>query len=620
MTNPRFRPVPGALEGLAVTDKREKRDHEIAWQDWDEAAFSKAGREGKLVLLDITATWCHWCHVMDETSYSQADNISFINENFVPVRVDGDKRPDIQDRYLANGWPTTALLLPTGEALASEGYIRPEGLKHWLSTVLDYYHKNRDQLKEEVEKFNQEHKVLAESRKTPADALDPNIVNSVVSTMVKNFDEENGGFGGAPKFPFPEVITFLLYWHQRSGEERYLDMARKTLKSQLGIYDDVWGGFYRYSVNASWTIPHFEKLLDANAHIIENYLDLWFITKDDLYLDVAKGTLLYLKGFLKDDDWGWYGSQDADVGSHDGSMDFIPGENYFHLDDAKRLELGIPYVDRTRYTGANASAASASLRASVYLKSAVLQDFALHTLDKLYETNYIEGTLFHYEDHLRAAKDLLSDYIELARAMKRTYEITADSKYFERGLSLLNGAIDKLLPRNCGGFIHSPYLVVNGKRKYQMLRPLRENFAMAELLLQYYQLTEDERFRKLAEDNLRFFSASVVQAGVLGAGFAQALDEYANPGPRAVLVGEKGSGEFESLKYKALTQLPLGSTVRYLDPRSDELRLGSLTFPDKGVPLLYICVGNRCSNQISDTDNFEEKLDSFLRPNSGGIH
>src|SRR5581483_150392 len=257
---------------------RPNRAHEIGWQPWGEEAFERARREDKPLLLGISAVWCHWCHVMDETTYSDPAVIQLINERFVPVRVDNDERPDINARYNMGGWPTTAFLAPSGDVLAGMTYVPPDQMREILEQVSTYYRDNRETIEQKLAEINA-NRDRAASAERRREELSDQVLRDVLHSVQDAYDPVYGGFGNEPKFPHPDAIDLLLHAYLRDGDRDALHMARKTLEYMCrgGTYDQEWGGFYRYSTKRDWSIPHYEKMLEDNALLLRALLKLYRI-------------------------------------------------------------------------------------------------------------------------------------------------------------------------------------------------------------------------------------------------------------------------------------------------------------------------------------------------------
>ena len=325
----------------------------VNWLEWCNESFERAKREDKPVLLDLTAVWCHWCHVMDSTSYSDEDCANIINEDFVPIKVDIDKRPDIKERYNMGGFPSTVFLNPQGYIIAGETYVPPERFKLMLETVKSAYKNRKDEIKQRV--LETIEKTKNEQMIDKAE-VNEDVVNGVLLSVEDNFDRFYGGFGTQPKFPHPEVLDLLFMQYQKTQNKKYIDMALKTLDGMHeGIYDHADFGFFRYSVTPDWKVPHYEKMLDTNAGLLRNYAAAYEITKGDKYKKIAEGTIEYINKFLSDQkNGGFYGSQDAD-------------EEFYLSKPDERKNKKQPYVDRTIYVDWNAIMISSYLKAGMVL-------------------------------------------------------------------------------------------------------------------------------------------------------------------------------------------------------------------------------------------------------------
>jgi len=327
---------------------RANRAHEIKWREWGEDAFREAKETGKPVLLSLSAVWCHWCHVMDETSYSDEGVISFVNEHFIPVRVDNDQRPDVNARYNMGGWPTTAFLTPEGEILAGATYVPPDQMKDLLPKVNVHWQSNRLEIAGKAQELRQRRQTAMSGERGE---LSGRSFDDILRSVIENYDPVYGGFGEAPKFPHTDAIDLLLYAYRKKRDPDLLHMARKTLEfmSRGGVFDHEWGGFFRYATRRDWSEPHFEKMLEDNAKLLSNLLSLYRSTKDDAHAETARRTIAYLEWKLRDKKRGFfYGSQDAD-------------EEFYKLSKEDREREQEPYIDHTCYVSWNAMAVSAYL-------------------------------------------------------------------------------------------------------------------------------------------------------------------------------------------------------------------------------------------------------------------
>jgi uncharacterized protein len=451
---------PNALDQASSSYLRSAMHQPVAWHEWSADAFARAASEDKPILLDIGAVWCHWCHVMDRESYEDPALAQVINEHFIAVKVDRDERPDVDSRYQAavaaisgqNGWPLTAVLTPDGKPYfggtyfpRDDRYGRP-GFERVLRTLADAWKTRRDEVLESAGSV-----VAAieynENFAGHSGNLSLGIVDQMVASALDKFDRHNGGFGAQPKFPHPSAVDLLLDVAGRSGHQAAREAATVTLEKMArgGVYDQLGGGFHRYSVDERWVVPHFEKMLYDNAGLLKNYVHAFQSYLDPEFARVARDIIRWMDAWLTDRvRGGFYASQDADINLDDdgdyftwtraeaaavlspeemaiagpyfdigdlGDMHHNPAKNVLHVKHsldavaakagksreeaadlltsararlyAVRGERPTPFVDTTVYTGWNAQAVSAYLEAAQALRLSKAKSFALLTLDRL---------------------------------------------------------------------------------------------------------------------------------------------------------------------------------------------------------------------------------------------
>ncbi len=432
----------------------------IRWHEWGEEAFAEAKRENKPVLLDIGAVWCHWCHVMDRESYESAEVAEIINRNFIAVKVDRDERPDVDSRYQlavsaisgTGGWPLTVFLTPDGHPFYGGTYFPPvdqwgrPSFKKILLAISDAYRDRRDEV---LKSADEAMLVLANAEGFAGHNMDfsPRIVGVMVQSAMPIFDDKNGGFGSAPKFPHPASLDLLLDWYVRTREERVATVITTTLTkmAQGGVYDQLAGGFHRYSVDETWTVPHFEKMAYDNSELLKNYVHGYQVFGFEFYAHVARDIVRWMDEWLSDrEHGGFYASQDADINldddgdyftwtraeaqavlseeefeaaalhydieelgemQHDHSKNVLwvralPEEvaSRMGVDISKALDLlasaktklyaarlrrPTPFVDKTVYVNWNAMCVSAYLQAAQVLGLEDARKFALRSLDRI---------------------------------------------------------------------------------------------------------------------------------------------------------------------------------------------------------------------------------------------
>jgi hypothetical protein len=452
--------VANLLENSASSYLRSARHQPVKWHPWGEAAFALAQVEDKPILLDIGAVWCHWCHVMDRESYEDPEVAALINQHYIAVKVDRDERPDIDARYQAavaaisgqGGWPLTAFLTPDGRPYFGGTYIprddrygRP-GIKQVLLALAQVWHERRDEALETAVSVMAaiEHN---ESFSGRGGDMNLALVDKIAGSALAKFDPRNGGFGSQPKFPHPGVLDLLLEVAMNRDNEQAREAFETTLEKMArgGVYDQLAGGFHRYSVDEQWIVPHFEKMLYDNTELLRNYVHGFQSLVREDFLHTAQQIVGWLDSTMTDRDrGGFYASQDADINLDDdgdyftwtldearaalrpgefefaasywdigelGDMHHNPAKNVLHLkhslaEVAQQIGLAIeglrplqdsarvrlleartlrptPFIDRTLYTGWNAMAISAYLEAGRVLRADAPRDFALRTLSRL---------------------------------------------------------------------------------------------------------------------------------------------------------------------------------------------------------------------------------------------
>src|SRR2546425_5484503 len=432
----------------------------IQWHEWGEEAFAAARQENKPILLDIGAVWCHWCHVMDRESYDDPEVAQIVNERFIAVKVDRDERPDIDSRYQVavssisgqGGWPLTAFLTPDGKPFYGGTYFPPNeqygrpSFKRVLLAISDAYHEKNGEVAEQA-KMVESAISQAESFSGKSAEFSPSVIDAIVQSAVRMFDPSHGGFGSAPKFPHPAALDLVIDQYARSGDEQLRNVLVTTLEKMArgGVYDQLAGGFHRYSVDERWVVPHFEQMCYDNSELLKNYVHAYQATGSEFFAAIARDIIRWMDDWLSDrQHGGFYASQDADYSMDDdgdyftwtlqearsvlmeeeaivaclhyeineiGEMHHNPAKNVLYVrasveEIGKRLSLPLesvqavlqsakekmyaarlkrptPYVDKTVYVGWNSLCVSAFLEAAKALTLDATPDFSLRLLVRL---------------------------------------------------------------------------------------------------------------------------------------------------------------------------------------------------------------------------------------------
>lgn len=305
----------------------------IRWHQWGPEALALAQQENKPILLDIGAVWCHWCHVMDRESYESPEIAELVNQNFIAVKVDRDERPDVDARYQTavaaisgqGGWPLTAFLTPEGKPFYGGTYFPPQdtfgrpSFRKILMAIADAFNERREDVEKEAANLMN---ALGHAEGMLGRSADfsPKIVEQMVQSGLGAFDSKNGGFGHAPKFPHPAALDLLADWYARTGEEQVLTVVTTSLEKMAtgGVYDQLAGGFHRYSVDERWCVPHFEKMSYDNSELLKNYTHAYQVTGNSFFAHIARDIIRWIDEWLSDRErGGFYGSQDADISLDD---------------------------------------------------------------------------------------------------------------------------------------------------------------------------------------------------------------------------------------------------------------------------------------------------------------
>jgi uncharacterized protein YyaL (SSP411 family) len=575
---------------------RPNRAHEIHWHEWGPDAFDLAQREDKPILLSISAVWCHWCHVMDETTYSDPRVIQRINQEYVPVRVDNDQRPDINQRYNMGGWPTTAILTPVGEVITGTTYVNPDQMLALLDQAHQFWVTNKDQIRDQLQ--NPDLPALTE-----ADGPDQEALNTIMDAIRQQFDRAYGGLGVMPKFPQPDVWEFALVHFLATGDGSSAGMAVRTLDVMAGsnLYDQVAGGFFRYSTTREWTIPHFEKMLEDNAQLAKLYLRAFQILGDDTYRQLVDHLLAWANRSLLNPEGLWGGSQDAD-------------EEYYRLPPDARQQRSEPGIDPVIYTHANAQMASTQLLAASLINPTQYAPIALTALEALYDRMWDpDAGLYHADNgQERFLPGLLVDLAWFGHALVDGYEYTGDVVFLDRVHDLVAWADQHLWD----GHVYWDQLEQPqglGRLKHRQ-QPLNENAVMARLWLRLGTIEDDPQALERGRKIVGALSAFAKEQGFFGAGWALAADMAQAPALTATIV-ESANHSGADLRRAMFGVFDRRRGIRTLDTQSPDFAESGL--PELPQPALYICRDTVCAAPVTDPEGILDALRTVIQGPSG---
>ncbi len=535
---------PGKGEGVSQGKSRSA----IGWLPWNNRAFQRAQQEDKPVFLSITAVWCYWCHVMEENTYADAEVAEYIRENFVPVQVDNDHRPDVNARYNVGGWPTTAFLTPHGGYMAGATYLPPDQLLAMLREVRRAYDDDKAGLYDQAAQLHRQRQEYV-GRVESGYEVSHRLVDVVARRMAGAYDARNGGFGEDLKFPSAPVLRLLLHLYRTTREDFYRAMLAKTLDAMLSgeLYDGVEGGFFRYCAQEDWTAAQHEKMLEDNTGVARALLDAGILLEDERYLSAARATIDYLLATLFDSNTGGFrGSQ----GAH---------SEYFGMPEEVRGATEPPATDSFCYTGWTCQAISLLLEASWKLGNPQWAETALASLERV--AGRFDGSRMpHVFDgtgrpspQLSDDTDLLGDWAAYLNALMDAHHFGAgNGAYLERAEAAVEHMDGRFYDRSRGAYFDIPADPDAVGYMRLLEKPLAENMQAVEGLVKLHHATGDGRYRQQAENVLGAYTEANRDFGEHAASYAVAVDLFLHSPLEITIEGELGRADTSALATAAL--------------------------------------------------------------------
>lgn len=557
----------------------------IDWQPWSEDIFQRAAAEQKLVLLDLGAVWCHWCHVMDEETYADAEVMSFLRKRYIAVRVDQDTRPDLANRYEDYGWPATIIFKWDGTELAKRrGYIPPKRMAGMLEAF--------------IEDPTPGPSIEAEPAWTPAagSALTDAQRQSMRAAFIDAYDAERGGWGGAHKYLNWDAIEYCLT-EGAAGNAAMEKRARQTLAAGLQLIDPVWGGVYQYSTDGDWVHPHFEKIMPFQAENLRVFALAATYWRESRWIVSAETIRSYLREFLTSSEGAFYTSQDADL---------VPGEHsaeYFALDDTGRRKLGIPRVDRHCYARENGLAITglAALYAATGNEATLTE--ARRAAEWTMENRALPDGGFRH-DEKDAAGPYLADTLAMGRAFLALYTVTAERPWLVRAEAAA-AFIDANF-RATGGFA-----TASARGSALPTKPQTdENIAIVRFANLLHHHSGNPSHRSMAEHAMRWLaSPTIVEQQGYGVGGILLADRELRTEPAHVtVVGSKSDPAARALFAAALRGAPASARVEWWDPAEGPLPRADVKFPTVSDPAAFLCAGGACSVPLRTPEQLAGRL------------
>jgi hypothetical protein len=655
----------------------------VDWYAWGEQAFEKAKREDKPILVSIGYSACHWCHVMERESFENEEIAQIMNERFVNIKVDLEERPDVDQIYMTfvqmttgqGGYPLNVFLTPDKIPFFGGTYFPPvsrynmPSFQRILLSISDAYQNQRDEIIDSASDFLSELK-RAGTAEISNQELNGELLDLSFNSFTKNFDEINGGFGGAPKFPPPMSLEFLLRYHKRTGNEKALEMVTKTCTEMArgGIYDQLGGGFHRYSVDAVWLVPHFEKMLYDNAQLARIYLHLFQATKDDFYKQIAVETLNYVKREMIDEKGGFFATQDADSEGVEGKFFVwtagevvkILGEtdarifNFFYdvteygnfekknilnvrsspeiasqqlniepgklteiLERGKKLLLNErekrtkPFRDEKVLTSWNGLMLATFAEAGAILESEEFLAIARKNADFILGNMQINGFLQRtYKDGQAKLNAYLEDYANFADGLIEFFQVSGEMKYLSEAKRLIDLLIGEFWDETGGGFFFTgnshEELIVRSKDFYDNATPSGNSVA-ADVLLKLSKLTGEEKYERNAIAVMQLTAPQIKKYPKAFGRMLSALEFYFSPTKEIVVLGKKGN-EIEMEIWREYLPNKVVVLSEQLNENSELLPLLQDRKLIDGKPTGYVCENSVCQKPVVTIEELRAQL------------
>ena len=657
----------------------------VDWHAWGEEAFSKARRENWPIFLSIGYSTCHWCHVMERESFESPEVAAFLNEHFVSIKADREERPDVDKIYMTfvqattgqGGWPLNVFLTPELKPFYGGTYFPPDnrhgrsGFLQLLQQVQELWQARRAELANSAADIHARLEQLNVSSERSSDLMLPSAVLRGAGSVFKaSYDAQHGGFGGAPKFPQPSQPQFLLRYARRFQDEEAVRMVLHTCDRMAagGIHDQLGGGFARYSVDAEWRVPHFEKMLYDNAQLAQLYLDAFVVSGAARYAEVARDILNYVLGDMTHPDGGFYSAEDADSEGHEGKFycwtraelaellapeefkvaarcfgiteqgNFVdhshpqplPNQNVLSIVEptltgpetallasargkmlAARSRRVRPACDDKVLASWNGLMLGAMARAGAVLGEEAYRAAAEKNLSflkaRLWDAK--TRTLSHrWRDGERDSVQLLEGYAFLLAGVIDLYETTLEAGQLDFAIALAEAMLARFYDAENGGFWQSAAgakdLILRVKEDYDGAEPSGNSVAIL-ALLKLGRITNRKEFTQAAEKSLRLFAHRLQQIPQAVPCLLQALDFSLEEPRRAVVAGDPGSPGTRAL-LRAIHSVYQPNKV--VLGNTGAVEPFAQTLPASGGPLVYLCTGTACQAPTNDPAKIKELL------------
>ncbi len=551
----------------------------LIWSSWSPEAFARARREGKHILVSVQASWCHWCHVMNERTFGDGAVRRRLARDFVAIKVDSDARPDLAERFADYAWPATVFLSPDAQVvLALRGYRAPEV----FAALLDDVRAGR--------------RVAAPTR-APAPAAFDEALQVATQSLDALYDPAAHGWGRRQKYPYAAPVEHAFFRAAVRDEAAWRERALATAEATLRLVDPVFGGAYQYSLGGGWDRPHYEKIAAVQADVLATFARAAIVTGEVRWREPVEAMRSYLERFFTAPDGAFFTSQDADLSAE------LAGAAYYAMDEPARLQAGVPRIDRAIYPNLNGRLIDALVLAH-RAGSAEALPMALRAAEAMEATRGVDGLYPHGDAPLR----FLSDQAWMLRAELALQEATGDDRWLEHAQRTVE-ALDTLAHPSGGFYAHSEDPAAVGAFAVRR-RPVEENAVVARALLRLGRLRASSALQERAQETLQAVGvpAELRRLGRRVGEWIMAAEELRAPYVLVSVVGPQ-SPATEAL-HRAALAVPAPNRLVELG------RPGASRYPFPGRPAAYLCNADACSLPVSEPTELAEAVARFLASGS----
>ena len=655
----------------------------VDWYAWGNEAFEKARKENKPIFLSIGYSTCHWCHVMERESFEDEKIGEFLNKHFVSIKVDREERPDVDKIYMTfvqatsghGGWPLNVFITPDLKPFYGGTYWPPDNKRGMpsflqiLQRVSELWETRHGDIKESAEDLHGRLQAMTATQTNTALVLSPQILRAALATFKEEYDPRNGGFGGAPKFPRPSQPLFVLREGKRFGDTNAVEMVLNTCDKMAagGMHDQLGGGFARYSVDAQWLVPHFEKMLYDNAQLLNLYLDAYVVSGKEKHAKTARDIVAYVLRDMTHPEGGFYSAEDADSEGKEGKFycwtkqelsklltpeefnvavgyfgitekgnfvdhsdpDPLPNQNVLSVvkadlpDEDKKLLASAekkmldarskrvrPHLDDKVLASWNGMMLGALSRAYAVLHDKEYRKAAEKNLaflqSKLWDPK--TKTLYHrWRDGERDNAQLLDDYANVCAGTIDLYEATLEPKHLEFAVAIAESMLSKFYDSKEGGFWQSAStsdLILRVKEDYDGAEPSGNSVGTL-ALCKLSAITGRKEFKDAAEKTLRHFAERMEKLPQAVPHFLIALNYWLDEPRRVEIVGNPTDTETKAFIFAAHSVYQPNKVVLGNTGPVEEF---AKTLPTKDAPVVYLCTGTACQPPSKDPGKLKDML------------